>query len=82
MMKFEMHWSFMYYIDKKEEIWLSPMTKAPTPTKGVGEGGAGGGGLVPPPTFKSGGGGTSGFVPPHFWAEQMFLFHYLLIFCG
>ena len=21
------------YIDKKEEIWLSPMTKAPTPTE-------------------------------------------------
>ena len=21
------------YLDKKEEIWLSPMTKAPTPTE-------------------------------------------------
>ena len=48
-------------------------------SKGVGEGGRG----ARAPTFKSGG-GTSGFVlpPPHFWAEQMFLFHYLLIFCG
>ena len=23
----------MFYQDKKEEIWLSPMTKAPSPTK-------------------------------------------------
>ena len=28
-----------------------------------------------------GGGGTSGFVAPTFWTEQMFSFHYLLIFC-
>ena len=28
-------WKYMYEIgyEKKEEIWLSPMTKAPTPTE-------------------------------------------------
>ena len=45
-------------------------------------GGGQGGARAPLPTFKRGG-GTSGFVPPpHFWAEQMFCVHYLLIFCG
>ena len=48
--------------------------------KGIGEGGAGGGTCLP--TFKSGGGGHKSVCAPHFWAEQMFLLHYLLIFCG
>ena len=46
--------------------------------RGVGEGWQGG---HVPPFSKVGGGGTSGFVAPTFWTEQMFLFHYLLIFC-
>ena len=51
--------------------------------KGVGEGG-GGRGARAPPHFQKWGGGHKWVCgpPPHFWAEQMFLFHYLLIFCG
>ena len=54
-------------------------------SRGVGEGGQGGGTCPPPPLSKMGGGGhkwVSGPPPRHCWAEQMFLFHYLLIFCG
>ena len=29
--KFRIMWAYFY--EKKEEIWLSPMTKAPTPTE-------------------------------------------------
>ena len=50
--------------------------------KGVGEGGGRGGGHVPPHFQKWGGAQVGLCPPPHFWAEQMFLFHYLLIFCG
>ena len=37
---------------------------------------------APTPTVESGGGDTSGYVPLHFRPEQIFLIHYLLIFCG
>ena len=44
--------------------------------KGVGEGGQGVGARIQK------WGAQVGLCTPNFWAEQMFLFHYLLIFCG
>ena len=49
--------------------------------KGVGEGGGGVGGHVPP-HFQKWGAQVGLWPPPHFWAEQMFYFHYFHIFCG
>ena len=43
----------------------------------------GAGGHVPPPLSKVGGHKwVCAPPPPHFWAGQVFKFHYLLIFCG
>ena len=46
---------------------------------GVGQWGQGRG--TPPPPYKILG-AQVGLYPPQFWTDQMFLIHYLLIFCG